>query len=135
MQQGRYAARLVRARLRRRSIGALPLHRQGQPRDDRPRASAVADIKGLKLSGLIAWITWLGVHLWYLVGFSNRLIVFTRWAAAFFTHGRGARVITVPEEYVEASTAPARRGEAGLHDAAAQRAESEAAAHAAPADG
>ena len=133
-QQGRYAAKLVRARLRGRSIEPFHYTDKGNLATI-GRASAVADIKGLKLSGLIAWITWLGVHLWYLVGFSNRLIVFTRWAAAFFTHGRGARVITVPEEYLEASSAPARRGEAGLQDAAAERQESEAAAHAAPADG
>jgi NADH dehydrogenase len=134
IQQGRYAAKLVRARLKGRSIGPFHYKDKGNLATI-GRASAVADVKGLKLSGLIAWITWLGVHLWYLVGFANRIIVFTRWAVAFFTHGRGARVITVPEEYVEASSAPARRGEAGLQDAAAERGESEAAAHAAPADG
>ena len=39
------------------------------------RAAAVADIKGLRLSGFIAWLTWLFVHLWYLIGFQNRLLV------------------------------------------------------------
>jgi NADH:ubiquinone reductase (H+-translocating) len=57
------------------------------------RAKAVADIKGIHLSGGIAWLTWLAVHLWYLVGFQNRLLVFTRWAFSFVTHGRGARLI------------------------------------------
>jgi NADH dehydrogenase len=57
------------------------------------RAKAVADIKGIHLSGGIAWVTWLAVHLWYLVGFQNRLLVFTRWAFSFITHGRGARLI------------------------------------------
>ncbi len=127
MQQGRYAAKLVRARLAGREEGPFRYRDKGNLATI-GRASAVADIKGLKLSGLLAWITWLGVHLWYLVGFANRLIVFTRWAVAFFTHGRGARVITVPEAYVEASTAPARRGEAGLQDAAEQRSRAEAAA-------
>jgi NADH dehydrogenase len=54
----------------------------------------VADIKGLKLSGFIAWMTWLLVHIWYLVGFQNRLLVFIRWLISFATHGRGARLIT-----------------------------------------
>ena len=58
------------------------------------RAAAVADIKGLKLSGLIAWMTWLFVHLFYLIGFQNRIIVLVRWAFSFTTRGRGARLIT-----------------------------------------
>ena len=61
------------------------------------RAAAVADIKGLRLSGFIAWVTWLVVHLWYLVGFQNRLIVLVRWSFSFLTHGRGARLITCDE--------------------------------------
>ena len=134
MQQGRYAAKLVRARLQGRSIAPFRYSDKGNLATI-GRASAVADIKGLRLSGLVAWLTWLGVHLWYLVGFANRVFVFIRWAVSFATHGRGARVITVPEAYAEASTAPARRGEAGLQDAAAQRSRTEAAGHAAPADG
>jgi NADH dehydrogenase len=58
----------------------------------------VADIKGLHLSGGIAWVTWLAVHLWYLIGFQNRLLVLTRWAFSFVTHGRGARLIGAPGE-------------------------------------
>src|SRR6185312_8527259 len=123
MQQGRYAARLVRARLRGRSVGPFHYHDKGNLATI-GRASAVADLRGIRLSGLPAWIAWLGVHLWYLVGFANRLFVFIRWGVSFATHGRGARVITVPEAYVEASTAPARRGEAGMQDARAQRSRS-----------
>src|SRR5262249_2510621 len=58
------------------------------------RGAAVADIKGLKLSGQLAWITWLFVHLFYLIGFQNRVLVFIRWTVSFFTHGRGARLVT-----------------------------------------
>ena len=57
------------------------------------RARAVADVKGVHLSGFLAWVTWLVVHLWYLIGFQNRLLVVIRWAFSFFTHGRGARLI------------------------------------------
>jgi len=134
MQQGRYAARLVRARLKGEQIGPFRYKDKGNLATI-GRASAVADIRGIRLSGLLAWLAWLVVHLWYLVGFANRLFVFIRWAVSFITHGRGARVITVPEAYAEASTAPARRGEAGLEDAAASRFESEAAKNAAAADG
>ena len=50
----------------------------------------------MRLSGLIAWLIWLFVHLWYLVGFQNRLLVFIQWFSSFVTHGRGARLITEP---------------------------------------
>ncbi len=127
MQQGRYAAKLIRARLRGREIEPFRYHDKGNLATI-GRAAAVADLKGVRLSGLLAWVAWVGVHLWYLVGFSNRIFVFIRWAVSFGTHGRGARVITVSEAYVEASSAPARRGEAGLADAEAHRSESDAAA-------
>ena len=44
--------------------------------------------------GFIAWLLWLGIHIAYLIGFANRLVVLTRWAWSFFTHGRGSRLIT-----------------------------------------
>jgi len=56
------------------------------------RRSAVA--LRSRLSGSIAWITWLLVHIWYLVGFQNRIVVFIRWSSSFATHGRSARLIT-----------------------------------------
>jgi NADH dehydrogenase len=94
MQQGRYAASVVRARQRGRE------HRAFRYRDKGilatiGRAAAVADIKGIRLSGFLAWVTWLVVHLWYLIGFQNRLLVLIRWSFSFATHGRGARLVTV----------------------------------------
>ncbi len=93
MQQGRYAGRLVRDRLRGRETKPFHYIDKGNLATI-GRASAVADIKGLKLSGVLAWLTWLFVHLWYLESFQNRLIVFMRWSFSFFTHGRGARLIS-----------------------------------------
>jgi NADH dehydrogenase len=58
------------------------------------RSKAVADIKGVRLAGFPAWVTWLVVHLFYLIGFQNRLLVVTRWVFSFITHGRGARIIS-----------------------------------------
>jgi len=57
------------------------------------RARAVGTVKGIPVSGFVAWVLWLGVHIVYLVGFQNRVLVLTRWAFAYFTRGRGARVI------------------------------------------
>jgi NADH dehydrogenase len=42
-------------------------------------------------------VTWVVVHLWYLVGFQNRILVFIRWSVSFATHGRGARLITAAQ--------------------------------------
>jgi NADH:quinone reductase (non-electrogenic) len=93
MQQGRYAARVVRDRLRGKPSPPFRYRDKGNLATI-GRAAAVADIKGLHLSGFPAWITWLVVHLWYLVGFQNRVLVFIRWSVSFATHGRGARLIT-----------------------------------------
>jgi NADH dehydrogenase len=93
MQQGRYAARVVRARLRGREEGSFRYRDKGNLATI-GRARAVADLHLVRLSGFPAWVTWLMVHLWYLVGFQNRLLVFIRWSISFFTRGRGARLIT-----------------------------------------
>jgi NADH:ubiquinone reductase (H+-translocating) len=99
MQEGRYVAKVVRDRLDSRATG--PFHYLDEGRlATIGRGAAVADIKGLKLSGFIAWITWLVVHLWYLVGFRNRVLVFTEWAFSFFTRGRSTRLITAPATVV-----------------------------------
>jgi NADH dehydrogenase len=60
------------------------------------RSAAVAQIGKLELSGPIAWLTWLFVHLLFLVGFRNRVIVLIQWAWSFISYDRGARLITGP---------------------------------------
>ena len=96
MQQGRYAARLVRDRLRGRPTPPFRYRDKGNLATI-GRARAVADLKGLKVSGFPAWAIWLVVHLWYLIGAQNRLLVMIRWSFSFFTRGRGARLITEVE--------------------------------------
>jgi NADH dehydrogenase len=93
MQQGRYAGHVVRDRLHGRTAPPFRYVDKGNLATI-GRAAAVADIKGLQLSGFPAWMTWLLVHLWYLVGFQNRVLVLIRWCVSFATHGRGARLIT-----------------------------------------
>jgi NADH:ubiquinone reductase (H+-translocating) len=93
MQQGRYAAKLVRARLRGRSTGPFRYRDKGNLATI-GHARAVADLHVIRLSGFPAWAAWLVVHLWYLIGFQNRLLVLIRWSFSVFTRGRGARLIT-----------------------------------------
>jgi NADH dehydrogenase len=96
MQMGRFAARLVRARLAGGRAGDFAYHDKGNLATI-GRARAVADLHRIRLSGFPAWVMWLVIHLWYLIGFQNRLLVFLRWSISFFTHGRGARLITGDE--------------------------------------
>ena len=93
MQEGRYVARVVRDRLEVKDVRPFRYVDKGNLATI-GRSKAVADIKGLHLSGFVAWVTWLLVHLFYLIGFQNRLLVFLRWTFSFVTHGRGARLIT-----------------------------------------
>jgi NADH dehydrogenase len=97
MQQGRYAARAVTTRLRGEEPPPFHYVDKGNLATI-GRAKAVADIKGLQLSGFIAWLTWLFVHLFYLIGLQNRILVFIRWTFSFVTRGRGARIIAWPPE-------------------------------------
>jgi NADH dehydrogenase len=93
MQQGRYAAKVVQDRLHGRDVSPFRYKDKGNLATI-GRGSAVADIKGVHLSGFVAWLVWLFVHLWYLEGFQTRIVVFTQWSFSFLTHGRGARLIT-----------------------------------------
>jgi NADH:quinone reductase (non-electrogenic) len=105
MQQGRYAAKVVRARLSGRSTGPFHYRDKGNLATI-GRARAVADLHVIRLSGLVAWVSWLVVHIWYLIGFQNRLLVIIRWAFSFMTRGRGARLITDQPSAGETSTRP-----------------------------
>ncbi|MGZ4293465.1 MAG: NAD(P)/FAD-dependent oxidoreductase [Solirubrobacteraceae bacterium] len=112
IQQGRYAAGLVADRLAARSTEPFHYLDKGNIATI-GRGRAVAEVKFLKLSGLPAWMVWLGVHLWYLIGFQNRLLVFIKWSVSFFTHGRSARIITyqpVPDAPAVAAGVAAEAG-------------------------
>jgi len=61
------------------------------------RLAGVADFGRIRLGGPIAWLAWLGIHIFFLIGFRNRLLVIIQWAWAYLTYQRGARLITHPE--------------------------------------
>jgi NADH:ubiquinone reductase (H+-translocating) len=92
MQEGRYVARVIRNRLSGDATEPFRYVDKGNLATI-GRSKAVADVKGIRISGFPAWITWLVVHLFYLIGFQNRLLVVTRWTFSFVTRGRGARLI------------------------------------------
>ena len=98
-QMGRYVARVLKARLQERAQSSRT--RPPEPfryRDDGNlatigRMAAVVDLRGLRLSGLVAWWFWLAAHVFFLIGFRNRLIVLVNWAWAYWTHQRHARIV------------------------------------------
>lgn len=94
MQQGRYVANTILRRIREKGPAKPFEYFDKGNLAVIGRASAVAQFGNVKLHGPFAWLTWLFVHLMYLVGFQNRLIVFIRWAFNYFTYNRGARLIT-----------------------------------------
>jgi NADH dehydrogenase len=58
------------------------------------RAAAVAEFGKIHISGFLAWLAWLLIHVLFLIGFRNRVIVMVQWAWSYFTYERGARLIT-----------------------------------------
>jgi len=114
MQQGRYVAKLIRQEIEatgNKDAGAPSFSRtwrDGGHSDSRApfhywdkgslatigRAAAVAQFGKIHISGFIAWLAWLFVHILFLIGFRNRLLVFIQWAWSYVTYERGARLIT-----------------------------------------
>jgi len=103
IQQGRYVATAIRNRLEDRPAAPFRYHDKGNLATI-GRARAVADVHGVRLSGFIAWLIWLVVHLWYLIGFQNRIVVVVRWSFSFLTRGRSGRLITGKPTRAEPST-------------------------------
>jgi len=94
IQGGAYAAKAIRARVEEKEP-VKPFHYFNK--GDMAvigRAAAVANIFGLHISGLLAWLIWLFVHLIYIVEFQSRVMVFLQWGFEYLTFSRGARLIT-----------------------------------------
>ena len=81
------------------------------------RGAAVAHIGPLRASGYLAWLLWLFVHIFFLIGFRNRLIVMIQWAWSYITFDRGARLITeTPGEALAPERPVLTIGESSAHD-------------------
>jgi len=131
IQEGKFVAKLIREEVERvgtnRNIEGAPALsrplRQDGGGDSRPafhywdkgslatigRAAAVAQFGKIHISGFIAWLSWLFVHILFLIGFRNRLLVFIQWAWSYVTYKRGARLIT-GSTYLPGWTAPKPAG-------------------------
>jgi len=92
-QMGQYAARLVQRRLKGQSSPPFRYWDKGSLATI-GRHAAVADFGRIRFGGLLAWLAWLFIHIFFLIGFQNRFLVMAKWAFQYLTFNRGARLIT-----------------------------------------
>jgi NADH dehydrogenase len=119
IQQGRYVAKVVGARLNGGDPGPFHYRDKGNVATI-GRGKAVAEIGKLRLSGFPAWALWAGIHLFYLIGFRNRLLVLIQWMISYLSRSRGARLITATGRgSAPGTTRPGRRDEALAGDRSA----------------
>jgi NADH:ubiquinone reductase (H+-translocating) len=95
-QEGKYVADLIVKRLSGQTSPAFEYFDAGSL-SVIGRHSAVADFGSVKMSGFFAWLIWVFVHIYYLIEFDNKLVVFIQWTWSYFTRKRGARLITGDE--------------------------------------
>jgi NADH dehydrogenase len=96
LQQGRFVARQIRGELRGRAREAFRYVDRGALATI-GRSRAVGEVFGWRVRGPLAWVVWLFVHIYYLVGFRNRALVVLQWAWSYFRFRRGARLIVGKE--------------------------------------
>jgi len=107
MQQGRFVAKLIRREIESRATSSAASSGKTEVLSRPPfhywdkgslatigRAAAVAEFGKIHISGFVAWLAWLFIHILFLIGFRNRLLVFIQWAWSYVTYERGARLIT-----------------------------------------
>jgi len=94
IQEGGYVAKVILSRLAGKPAPAPFRYFNKGDMAVIGRAAAVADIFGVHVSGLFAWMTWLFIHLMYIVQFQSRVLVFIQWGFEYLTFSRGARLIT-----------------------------------------
>jgi NADH:ubiquinone reductase (H+-translocating) len=95
MQEGRYAARAIQRLVQGEQLDTPFRYQNKGNLATIGRSFAVADLGTIQLSGFVAWVAWLVVHIYYLIGFRNRVVVIIQWFWAFITFQRGARLITM----------------------------------------
>jgi NADH:ubiquinone reductase (H+-translocating) len=110
MQQGRFVAQTIARDLERQPRRRFHYVDKGSLATI-GRAAAVAQIGRFELSGYVAWLAWIFIHIFFLIGFRNRIVVMINWAWAYLTYERGARLITGSDQLpgwqtVEASLEP-----------------------------
>jgi NADH dehydrogenase len=107
IQMGQYAARVITGDLTGRPRRAFAYWDRGQLAVI-GRGQAVADIWKLHFGGFVAWLAWIFVHIFFLIGFRNRVLVLLEWAWSYVTYSRGARLITEEAQVPGATLRPVK---------------------------
>ena len=103
-QEGRYVGNLIRHRIEGAATTTVFRYRDYGTMATIGRSAAVADLRGFRLTGTFAWLLWGFVHIYFLIGFRNRLVVFVNWCWAWLTYARSSRLITGDEGFRPART-------------------------------
>ncbi len=99
MQGGHYVASVISHRVKGKELNKPFYYRDKGNLATVGRSYAIVDIGNIRLTGFFAWLMWLAVHIYFLVGFRNRLVAIFQWAWTYFTYARGARLITFENEH------------------------------------
>jgi NADH dehydrogenase len=116
MQGGKHASKQIVRRLKGQETGQPFHYRDKGNLATVSRFHAVADIRGLRFAGFPGWLVWLAVHIFYLIGFKNRVTTLFHWAITFISRGRSERTATVQQVF--ARTAMRREAERAAAEAA-----------------
>lgn len=111
-QMGRHVGRTIANRLAGKQTPPFRYHDYGNLATI-GRMAAVVDIRGFRLSGLLAWWFWLAAHVFFLIGFRNRLVVLLNWFAAYWTYQRAARIIVGRDASSASNAQPTRQEQSG----------------------
>jgi NADH dehydrogenase len=98
MQEGRYVASLIMQRIAGKEQHKPFRYFNKGNLATVGRSYALVDLGFVKMTGFFAWITWLVVHIFYLIGFRNRMVALFQWAWTYLTYHRGARLITLERD-------------------------------------
>ncbi len=99
MQGGHYVASVISQRVKGKELEKSFYYRDKGNLATVGRSYAIVDLGNIRLTGFFAWLMWLAVHIYFLVGFRNRLVAIFQWAWTYFTYARGARLITFENEH------------------------------------
>ena len=108
MQEGAYAAQLIQQRLKGGTLPAFHYHDKGMLATI-GRTSAIADLGTIKVTGFVAKLIWIFIHLWYITIFENKTLIFIQWAWNFLTMSQRARIITGPTALPSESTVETKK--------------------------
>ena len=92
MQEGIYIAKAILSRINNKELKPFKYANRGQMATI-GRNKAIAEMGKVRLSGSIAWISWIFIHIYYLTGFKNKIVVMFQWAWSYFTYRKGSRII------------------------------------------